>query len=95
MVHVQVAEDAGHFQRVVDVGFAAQSALTLVGDGAELVGAAHLSHLVGGQVFADLFLQFGDGCHGFKCNLIGQVCAGFAGANRPRRGRAGVGTGRE
>ena len=68
VVHVHITKNAGHFQGVADVWFTAFPVLPFVGGGAELIGAAHLFDLIGGEVVTYPFLEFGNSRHNGKYN---------------------------
>ena len=69
MIHVHVTKNAGHFQGMADIRFAAFAVLTLVCQSAELIGAAYFFNILGGEVTAYPFFKFGNGCHNGNYNL--------------------------
>ena len=76
VIHLEVGQDSGDGQRVLDVRLAGGAALALVGGDGELVDAHQRRRIGGGVVAADSFDQLGDG-HGYPAII----------AQRPPLGR--------
>ena len=62
-VHMHLGEDAGDFQRMMDVGFTAQALLPFMGTGTEFIGTADSGHLPLGEIGSQYFFQCRDGGH--------------------------------
>ena len=65
---MHITKNTGHFQGVADVWFTTFPVLPFMCRGAELIGAAYLFNLIGGEVTTYPFLEFGNSRHNGKYN---------------------------
>ena len=60
MIHAHLGHGLGNSEGVVDVGFAGEAVLALMGLGAEEIGPVDLADLVVGQITLEITAQIAD-----------------------------------